>query len=215
MSSGPCSTPTPFFCVLFSPFVRKCKVTKVFVKHIETEMLRVQKSLWFFFGIKLWLPGSGVIVHKRCHCVREMRVLLHRGGWSPYPEGRVQFLTSTLLFTIHSWLSPCAVSVSCQTPYQFTKPTLQAGLWETGLTVGREGVGINNLLSDILLFWLHIKCIMMKTEPVESDSVPVKLYFVFNVSISLLVFFKHQWHSVFQNMITSNCTDIYIIFQGP
>lgn len=131
--------PQQLFCVLFSPSVRKPKVTKFFVKHIEMEMLCIQKSLWFSFGTKLWILRSGVIVCMRCYSVREMGVLLHRGGWTPYPKARIQFLTSTLLFTIHSWLSSCAVSASCQSPYQFTRPTLQAGLWETGLTVGRGG----------------------------------------------------------------------------
>lgn len=116
--------PQQLFCVSFSPSIRKFKATKFFVKHIETEMLCIWKSLWFSFGAKLWILWSGVIVCKRCYCVRGMRVLLHRAGWPPYPKGRVQFLTSTLLFTIHSWLSPCAVSACCQTPYQTMKPTL-------------------------------------------------------------------------------------------
>lgn len=178
--------PNNFFCVLFPTSVRKCKVTKFFVRHIDTEMLCIQKPWWFYFGIKLWIPGCGAVVHKRCYCVRELRVLLRRGGWPPYPNGSAQLLTSTLLFIIRSWLLPCAGSACCQTPpYQFTKSVLQAGVWESGLSVGRGGGGINNLLSDILLFWLHIKCITMETEPVESDSVPVKLYFV-------LMFLSHS-----------------------
>lgn len=138
MSSGSCSTPTPFFVIYFPHLWGSASV-----KHIETEMLCmcIQKCLWFSFGTRLLLPGSGIIVHKRWYCVRDMRVLLHKADGPPYPKGRVQLLTSTLLCTIHSWLSPSAVSVSCQTPYQFTKPTLQAGLWETGPTVGRGGGG--------------------------------------------------------------------------
>lgn len=54
--------PQQLFCVLFSPSLRKPEVIKFFVKHIETEMLCIQKSLCFSFGTKLWILRSGIIV---------------------------------------------------------------------------------------------------------------------------------------------------------
>lgn len=151
--------------------------------HFNFIKLCIQKSLWFHFGTIF--------------------------GWPSYPKARVWLLTTPLLFATHSWLSPWAVSASCQTsPVQFTKATLRAGPWETESRERRWGdkpppfghFTICSVSTSSASWWK-----LNLLDQIQSQW----SFFFFKYFCLIIGVFKQLWHGVFHNILISSCIDIY------